>query len=186
MQGYLAKILELELENGSSNEEDGATSTMSNRGRGRGKAPPKTGDEILGGLTDKQTKKIIEQKLAFTGKRKKGLNSSSRIPEGKTEQDLIEEQRRLFQEAQFEKHDEDMPYAGEGGNQFNMYGEEMAPSDGAVYQAPHYGGYHYTPEHHAYYPYPGGYPQHYMPQMGAPSYYPGHGEMAYAGYANPT
>ena len=46
-------------------------------------------------LTDKQTKKIIEQKLAMSlnggGKRKKLTNSNGKLPEGKTEEELIEE-----------------------------------------------------------------------------------------------
>lgn len=105
MNGYLAKILELDSESGalgggaaSSNEEEFA-SAQSLKGRGRGRTP-KGGDEILGGLTEKQAKKMIEQKLAQTssGKRRKGklgLNKGIN-PNGMTEEELIAEQERLF------------------------------------------------------------------------------------------
>ena len=74
MQGYLAKILEIDETKdlngganlGSSNDEDQESLGGGNscRGRGRGARGGKLGDDMLGGLTDKQTKKIIEQKLA--------------------------------------------------------------------------------------------------------------------------
>jgi hypothetical protein len=99
MNSYLKKILELDLgeggagANGSSNEDEQASHSgpavvSRGRGRGRGGRVEPSGDEVFGGLTEKQTKKMIEQKLAPKKKRRK-LGGEN--PNGMTEEELIAE-----------------------------------------------------------------------------------------------
>ena len=122
MQGYLAKILELDETKdingganlGSSNEEDQESMGGGNscRGRGRGGRGGKLGDDMLGGLTDKQTKKIIEQKLAQKGKQKR-KKMGRQPPNGMTEAEMIAEQHRLFENAKDYNYSEEGGVAGE-------------------------------------------------------------------------
>ena len=114
MHNYLVKILEIDTTAVVGDEEDrsppgthnmtaqvSSTSVIS-RGRGRGVKASSSGtqlggDEIINSISDSQMKKQIAQKLGAGAKKRPGR---LRDPfNGKTEEELREEQRKLFENA---------------------------------------------------------------------------------------
>lgn len=83
---------------------------MTNKGRGRGRGKSmKDNDDMLGGLTPQEAKKMIDMKLDKFGKKKRrklgGHNGGN--PNGMTEEEMIAEQQRLFQNAKNYVSDEE-------------------------------------------------------------------------------
>ena len=131
MHQYLAKILEINTQNVDGDEDDQSpppnkltnqqsTTSVSSRAKGRGgkgaagSSSNLDGNEYLNNISDSQMKKQIAQKLIGAGgKRGKGRFGRGGDPfNGKTEEELREEQRRLFENAQNYVSDE----SDEGGS----------------------------------------------------------------------
>lgn len=109
MQSYITEILKMEntdaVGEGSSNDDDmqslnaSMSGAKSGRGRGRGlKSATRDADDLLNGLTAQETKKMIDRKLDKFGKKKRRKLGQTN-PCNMTEEEMIEEQRRLFENA---------------------------------------------------------------------------------------
>ena len=118
MQSYITEILKMEnteAVEGSSNEDDSLKGGVKAKGKMAQKA--KDAEDPLNGLSAQETKKMIDRKLDKIGKNKRRKLGKAN-PSNMTEEEMIEEQRRLFANARDYISDQ------EEGVQMGMYPQE--------------------------------------------------------------